>query len=131
MTFADYPLNPAEARRIHQASLEILVEVGVKITHPEIRTLLLDAGAQEGKDSALGVPSALVEDMLQKAPRRVRLADLAGNISEIGCGAAPVFWSGNAMYYHREGVRQELARDTFVEFCRVANELPSGSSGMS
>jgi len=125
MTFIDYPFTPAEARRIHQASLEILVEVGVKITHPEIRTLLLDVGAQERKDSALAVPSALVEGALQKAPRTVRLADLAGNISEIGCGAAPVFWSGNAMYYRREGVRQELTRDTYVEFCRVANALPS------
>ena len=69
MTFIDYPFTPAEARRIHQASLEILVEVGVKITHPEIRTLLLDVGAQERKDSALAVPSALVEGALQKAPR--------------------------------------------------------------
>ena len=91
MTFADYPFNLAEARRIHQASLEILVQVGVKVTHPEIRTLLLDAGAREGKDSSLRIPAALVEDALRRAPRTVRLADLAGNISEIGCGAAPLF----------------------------------------
>ncbi len=99
--------------------------MGVKVTHPEIRALLLDAGAREGKDSSLRIQAALVEDALQKAPRTVRLADLAGNVSEIGCGAAPLFWSGNAMFYQREGVRQELTRDSFVEFCRVANELPN------
>jgi trimethylamine:corrinoid methyltransferase-like protein len=70
MTFAEYPFTPAEARRIHQASLEILVQVGVTITHPGIRTLLLDAGALERKDSARSVTSALVEDALQKAPAR-------------------------------------------------------------
>jgi len=56
MTCVDYPFTSAEARRIHQASVEILTEVGVKITHPEIRRLLLDAGAQERKDSGLGTP---------------------------------------------------------------------------
>jgi hypothetical protein len=30
MTVADYPLTAADARRIHQASLEVLVEVSVK-----------------------------------------------------------------------------------------------------
>ena len=46
-------LTSSDIEKIHQASLEVLSEVGVKITHPEIRRLLLEAGAKEGNNSIL------------------------------------------------------------------------------
>jgi trimethylamine--corrinoid protein Co-methyltransferase len=124
MKCGDYPFTTAEAGRIHATSLEILAEVGLKIAHPEIRTLLLAAGAGAGEGGTLRIPRALVEGAVRRAPRRVLLADLQGNVSEIYAGAGPLFWSGNAMYYQREGRRAELTRETYVEFCRVANAFP-------
>lgn len=117
-------VSPAQAARIHEGSLAILSEVGVKIPHPAIRTLLLDAGGTaKGEDEVLLSP-ALVGAALALAPPIVRFASLGGQVSEVACGSAPLFWSGNAMFYQRGGQRQELRRETYAEFCRVANHLP-------
>ena len=118
-------LSPEEIRKIHQASLEVLGEVGVKITHPGVRELLLNSGAVEKGDSVLTFPAALVEKSVQAAPPAVRFADLDRKSEEIRPGAAPLFWAGNALYYYREGQRRELTRDSYVEFCRVAGQLPT------
>ncbi len=118
-------LSSAEIQKIQEASLEVLSEVGVKIPHPEIRRMLLDAGAKEKEDSILSLPSFLVAKALVKAPSAVRFADLKGNQEEIKPGATPLFWAGNAMYYSRGSKRKELNRESYVEFCRVANQLPN------
>jgi trimethylamine---corrinoid protein Co-methyltransferase len=118
-------LSSAEIQKIQEASLEILSEVGVKIPHPEIRRMLLDAGAKEKDDTTLFFPAALISKALAKAPSAVRFADLKGKQEEIKPGATPLFWAGNAMYYYRGSKRRELNRETYVEFCRVANQLPN------
>lgn len=118
-------LRRSEIEKIHEASIEVLAEVGVKISHPEIRLLLLEAGAKEGKESIVFFPSTLIEECLKKAPRSIRFADLKGNIVDVTPGATPLFWTGNAMFYFRGGERKELTREAYVEFCRVANHLPN------
>lgn len=116
-------LSSSEIERIHEASLEILLEVGIKVSHPEIRQLLLGAGAKEGNDSVLFFPPTLINESLKKAPRSARLSDLAGNVVEVKPGAPPLFWAGNALFYVQGSERKELTRDLYVEFCRVANQL--------
>ncbi len=123
MTPFDFPLSGTEIEKIHQASLEILAEVGVNIGHPEIRRLLLDSGARESQGSVLFMAPELVESSVRKAPPSIRFADPAGNITEVKQGSPPLFWSGNAMYYVRGAERRELTRDLYVEFCRVADQL--------
>jgi len=120
----EFPLTTSEIEKTHQASLQVLSEVGVKISHLEIRKLLLNAGARQGRESVLFLPPELVENSVKKAPRSIRFADLAGSIAAVKCGAPPLFWAGNAMYYFRQGQRRELTRDRYIEFCRVANQLP-------
>jgi trimethylamine---corrinoid protein Co-methyltransferase len=110
--------------RINASALEILSEVGVQITHSEIRRLLLDAGAKERGDRVLLFPAELISEALKKVPRSVRFMDLEGNSVEIQPGSQPLFWTGNAMYYLRGPDRMELSRERYVEFCRVADRLP-------
>ncbi len=117
-------LRGPDIERIHKASLEILSEVGVKITYPKIRGLLLEAGAKEGKDSVLFFPPPMVTEWVSKAPRSVAFEDLEGKRTDVKPGSSPVFWSGNAMYYLQGSERTDLTRDRYVEFCRVANHLP-------
>ena len=118
------PISQVDVRRIHEASIEVLAEVGVKINHPEIRLLLLEAGVKEGKESIFFFPSALIEECLKKAPRSFRFADLKGNMVDVTPGAPPLFWTGNAMYYLRGSQRRELTRELYVEFCRAVDPLP-------
>ena len=117
-------LSNGEIQKIHESSLEILAEVGVKVTHPQIRKLLLDAGTKEKDGSVLSFPPSLIEKSVKKAPPSIRFADLAGNTVAVKPGATPLFWAGNAMYYFRKSQRKELSRELYVEFCRVANQLP-------
>ncbi len=114
----------SEIKNIHEASLEILSEVGVKVGHPMVRRLLLDAGAKEGSDSVLFFPPSLIEGSLKKTPRSIRFEDLAGTTLEVKPGSPPLFWTGNALFYFRGSERRELTRDLYVEFCRVADHLP-------
>ena len=116
-------LSSGEIQKIQESSLEILSEVGVKIPHAEIRRMLLEAGAKEKDESAVSIPTEVVARALAKAPSSVSFADLKDGRTEIKPGATPLFWAGNAMYYYRGGRRRELNRESYVEFCRVANEL--------
>jgi len=110
--------------RIQASALEILSEVGVKITHSEIRKLLLNVGAKEIRNEVFLFPPELISEALKKAPRSVRFMDLQGNLVEVQAGSMPLFWTGNAMYYLRGSERRELTRELYVEFCRIANHLP-------
>jgi trimethylamine--corrinoid protein Co-methyltransferase len=117
-------LSESEIKNIHQASLEVLSGTGVKITHLEIRRLLLETGAKEGNDSILLFPPDLIETSLKKAPLSIRFEDLAGTTVEVKPGGPPLFWTGNAMYYLRGLERRELTRELYTEFCCVADHLP-------
>ncbi|MBM4339073.1 MAG: hypothetical protein FJ110_05985 [Deltaproteobacteria bacterium] len=117
-------LSRSEIKKIHQSSLEVLAETGVKITHPEIRNLLLQAGAKEKDHSILLIPPDLVDRSVKKSPRTVSFMDLKGNKTKVKPGSSPLFWAGNAMYYLRGSERKELTRELYVEFCRVADRLP-------
>jgi trimethylamine--corrinoid protein Co-methyltransferase len=87
--------------------------------------MLLEAGAKEKDESAVAFPAKLIAGALAKAPSSVPFSDLKGNRTEIKPGSTPLFWAGNAMYYYRDGIRRELNRKSYVEFCRVANGLPN------
>jgi len=117
-------LSKKEIQSIHESSLEVLSGTGVKIIHPEIRSLLLEAGAKEGNDFALLFPPDLIETSLKKAPRSIDFMDMKGNRVKVKPGAPPLFWTGNAMFYLRGPERRELTRELYTEFCRVADHLP-------
>jgi trimethylamine--corrinoid protein Co-methyltransferase len=117
-------ISNIEIQKIHESSLDILSTVGIKVTHPEIRQLLLESGAKEGNNFVIFLPTHLIEAALKKAPPSVHFADQIGNIVEVKSGVAPLFWTGNALYYSRGSERKELTRERYAEFCRVANQLP-------
>ncbi|MHB1130982.1 MAG: trimethylamine methyltransferase family protein [Chloroflexota bacterium] len=64
--------------RIHAASLEILERTGVELGEHEAIELLLKAGAEQGEDGRVRLPSSLVEWAIATAPKRVTLCDRHG-----------------------------------------------------
>lgn len=117
-------LSENQIEKINESSLQILAEIGIRVTHLAIRRILLESGAREGNDSNLLFPPSLVQEWNKKAPSSVLLSDLAGNKTNIYPGATPLFWTGNALYYSRGKEREALTRSQYVEFCRVADRLP-------
>jgi trimethylamine:corrinoid methyltransferase-like protein len=60
-------LDDAQIGRIHQAVLNILDEVGVRVNHPEALDLLAGNGARVMEDNLVQIPSFLVEDAITSA----------------------------------------------------------------
>ncbi len=92
-------LSPQEVEAIHQATLSILSETGVALTHPASLELLCGAGARV-KNGHVLIPPDLVEDCLDQCPATVSLRGRGGQVKTLGNGA---------LYFHNLGG----ARDVF------------------
>jgi len=65
-------LSEDEMERIHQASLQILKETGVKIYSEKVRRLLAESGA-EVNNVIVKIPSSLIEEAVKRAPGEITL----------------------------------------------------------
>jgi trimethylamine--corrinoid protein Co-methyltransferase len=65
-------LSDDEVEQIHKASLQILRETGVKVHSQKVRTLLAENGARLDGD-IVKIPSALVNEAIEKAPKEMTL----------------------------------------------------------
>jgi trimethylamine--corrinoid protein Co-methyltransferase len=72
-------LSEQECRRMHEASLEILESLGVRLDLEDAVSMLQKAGARVKDGNVVLVPSALVEKALATAPKQVTLYDRQGN----------------------------------------------------
>lgn len=67
-------LTPEAERRIHETSLEILAEIGIKVDHEDALDLLADAGATvDREDRVVTFPESLIEDAVDDAPESFTL----------------------------------------------------------
>ncbi len=73
-------INTPQIQQIHMATLEVLERTGIKLTHPQARELLSDAGARVEGDR-VRIPSWMVEDAIRKAPKRIALGNRKGERS--------------------------------------------------
>ncbi len=71
-------LTPGQTEKLHQATLDILEQVGVKICEPEAMELLHDGGARVTGD-LVKIPTFMVQQALQTAPGKVLIFDRSGN----------------------------------------------------
>jgi len=67
------PLSEAGIRRIHEAALQVLEEIGLADAPASGAAAMVQAGAVQGADGRIRFPRALVEDMLAKAARDITL----------------------------------------------------------
>jgi trimethylamine--corrinoid protein Co-methyltransferase len=79
-------LNDSEVETIHQATLRILAETGVVMTHPLGLEVLCGEGAQVRGDRLL-IPADLVERMLRRCPARVTVRGRGGASKVLGDGS--------------------------------------------
>ncbi len=70
-------LNKSDLQAIHEATLEVLENVGIETTDPEALQLYADAGCEvDFEKHVVKIPEYVVEKALRSAPSRVRLAAL-------------------------------------------------------
>lgn len=77
-------LNLAQRQQIAGAAMQLLAEVGVRLTEPRARVILRKGGARLSGDRAY-LPASLVEAALQTVPHRIDICDRGGSrVMELG-----------------------------------------------
>jgi trimethylamine--corrinoid protein Co-methyltransferase len=85
-------LSRDEVIKIHDATLEVLNDVGCKVQHEGALKHFSDAGAEvDEKAQLVKIPTWLVEEALHKAPHRVRLYSRKPGY-DITCGIGKVYF---------------------------------------
>ena len=68
-------LDERQRLRLHEAALEVLDTVGIRIATAEARSLLVGAGARAVEDDLMTLPRSVVEDALASAPSKFTIYD--------------------------------------------------------
>lgn len=114
-----------QVEQIHEVSLGLLQDPGVKIEHDEICGMLRKAGAKDGADAqVIRFPREMVAEHLALAPRTVKFAALDGSIKELGPGTPSEFWTGAALsYLDLDGSSREITSGDLAGFARLIDAL--------
>ena len=123
-------LSRNDIDKIHDYSLEVLWERGIRIQHPKALSLLADAGAQiDDKTKMVHLPPKLVEGCVQNVPREFVLGALTPEWDlRVGSDSGPfVRSSGGAEGYFdlRTRVYRRTTLADLKEWTRLLDGLPN------
>ena len=118
-------LTIADCTRIHEAGLDVLSELGVRVDDAETMQKMQEAGATVDSENRVHIPARLVEWALQHAPRQVRIADRNGHLWQLGPEGGTLVLTGNALYITRGRVRGDLRAADLAELARVVDACPN------
>jgi trimethylamine--corrinoid protein Co-methyltransferase len=76
-------MSEADIEAVHSASLRVLAETGIILTHPQAREILSGAGASVENDKVL-LPPALVEEQVSKSTTKVSIRGRGGLTKTLG-----------------------------------------------
>ena len=120
-------LTDAEANRVHEASLRILSEVGLRVDDEEARSYLGAAGAQVNLQSnVVRFPAHVVEQALRSTPSTLRLYDRnQASYTEVAAGRVCFGSSGYAVYVYDldSGQRRQVLRSDLADMTRLVDSL--------
>jgi trimethylamine--corrinoid protein Co-methyltransferase len=114
-------LTHADCEKIHQAALNVLNQIGVRVDDPEIVRLMQGAGATVDNENRVHIPADLVNWALGQAPRQLRIADRIGHLWQLRSQKGTLVLTGNALYITRGKVRTELGSADLAQLARVAD----------
>jgi len=122
-------LSTDEVTRIHDASIEVLANTGVKVDDVQARKMLCDAGAAVGKSNEIiQIPETLVHEALKKAPKEFFLYGRDG-VQPLKLGQWGTYFTtgGYATYVYdlTTGARREVTSRDLADAVRLADALPN------
>ena len=119
-------MSPDEIETVHQATLQILSQIGIVLTEAGGREKLLAAGASQGGDRML-LPPELVQWALAQCPPQVQVRGRGGKTTVLGDGSLHWHNLGGAkdVYDHSQAeCRPALVQDV-RDSARLLDALPS------
>ena len=127
-------MKPDEQNQLHETSLRILAEIGVRLEHDEIVQKMIAAGAKPGAGSQdVRIPQEMVREYLALVPPTVTLA-ARGNCSQTLTANSPSsFWTNPAMYMWNGTERRKATADDLARVARLSDHLENvqGVMGMA
>jgi len=127
-------LNHAPCEQIHETSLALLEDPGIKLEHDEVYQRLRKAGARPGNAArVLRLPRAMVAEYLALAPHRIILADRRGRQVELSAHSAPLYWTCPGMFLEEKGQVRPFTSADMAAITRLADALDNvhGVFGMA
>ncbi len=113
-----------DAEAIHEASVGLLSDPGVKLEHEEALRLALGAGARPAGDTGVvRLPREMVDEYVALCPSSVTLAARGATTRAVGPDSDPVFWSSPGMYMYRDGVRRPFTSTDMRDMARLLDRL--------
>jgi trimethylamine--corrinoid protein Co-methyltransferase len=113
-----------DVERIHEASLRILDEVGVRLEHDGLVARALAAGARAGHGAyEVRLPPEMVREHLALAPRTVELAARDGTTTVLASDSEPVFWTAPVLYLWTGTERRPVTSEDLATIARLGDGL--------
>ncbi|MBI2192219.1 MAG: trimethylamine methyltransferase family protein [Planctomycetes bacterium] len=123
------PLSGAElnqATRIHEASLLLLENPGIRIEHEDLYNDLIRRGARPGRSALVArIPRAMAGDYLALCPPAVTLTDRKGSPTVLTSHSEPVFWSAPGLNLYQNGEHRRFRSEDMACWARLLDHLPS------
>ncbi|NIA21081.1 MAG: hypothetical protein GWP05_03710 [Anaerolineaceae bacterium] len=121
-----FQLTLSDIEQIDRTSIRILSELGVRVDDQALGEQAIAAGARPGHEAdRLRLPEQMVRELVAMAPAEARYSDLAGQVTAVGPGSRPTFWTGAALNYVTGRDCRPITKKDLAEFCRVADTLDS------
>lgn len=119
-------LSDEEVKTMHEATLQIMNEVGIIWTHKPSLDILLDAGCKM-KDNRVLMPPDLVMDSVAKANKRPKIRGRNGTVNELGSGNLYFHNLGGArdVFDARTGTHHTATNEDCVNAVRLLDALPN------
>lgn len=120
--------------QIHEASLLLLENPGVRMEHDGIVDLLIKKGAKPGSSAqTVRIPREMIQECLALCPREVALADRNGNATRLTAEAGLAVWSCPGMKLHENGSVRPFLQADMARVVRLLDQLPhlQGVFGMA
>ena len=121
-------LSPEDKEKIHQAVLEILSEIGMKVHHAEALKLLTDAGCSVQGDGMVKIAQELVLKSIDSAPDNIAIYDRESkHVMDLG-GHRSYYGTGSDLIYSLDSqtmLRHRCALDDVARAARVADAMPN------
>ncbi|MBI2437645.1 MAG: trimethylamine methyltransferase family protein, partial [Lentisphaerae bacterium] len=118
-------MTPADCQQLHETSLRILEEIGVRLEHERVVERMLQAGARPGAAPYdIRIPREMVQEQLACAPRAVELADRRmSGVTRLTANSPSVYWTSPALYLWTGAERRALNSDDLGNIARLCDHL--------
>lgn len=121
-------LSDQHKDQIHQAALDILAQIGMKILHEQALELLAAAGCKVENDHIVKIPSGRVMQALESTPKNIAVYDREANhCMDVG-GRRAYFGTGSDLIFSYDAIKNERHPCVLEDVCRaarVADALPN------